>query len=144
MSLKNKIQFIKLIFLLILNVIIASPTIYYAKINSTIHFDCNRKMNLTINNQSLTYCYSTYSFKNQNHDMIILNNYLNLKYKITNDNKLVISNIEPSDTGFYSCSSSNCSDMNSDLIDYFLEVVGMHSLQVCFHLINIFNFLRSR
>jgi hypothetical protein len=63
------------------------------------------------------FCFSTYTFRNQLHPMIIINS--TLKYSAT-FGSLTINNIERTDAGFYACSST-CQNMRADSIDFYVQ-----------------------
>lgn len=81
---------------------------YYASIGSSQNLRC-------ISGGSY-WCYSTYTFRNVSHAMVMLNS--SMKYNVQGGS-LTINNIEATDAGFYGC-SSNCNQMRSDLIDFYL------------------------
>ena len=66
-------------------------------------------------------CFSTYTFQNITHPMIVLNT--TSKY-IVGTNSLTVNNVDASDAGFYAC-SSNCNQMNSDQMDFYLIPTSM-------------------
>lgn len=87
-----------------------TPQVYYANIGETVRLQCT-----TGGGQYV--CFSTYTFQNAYHSMVMLNS--SLKYQVTSG-AVTITNVQATDAGFYAC-SSNCDQMKSDQISYFLQ-----------------------
>jgi hypothetical protein len=85
----------------------AAPIVYYANIGQPITLQCSGPY----------VCFSTYSFQNRMHQMVMLNN--SRKYQITGG-MVTINNVQATDAGFYAC-SSNCYQMRLDQINYYLQ-----------------------
>lgn len=109
----NKIFDLKLTILslyLLQSTLALTPQVYYGNIGESVRLQCT-----TGGGQYV--CFSTYTFQNAYHSMVMLNN--SLKYQVTSGS-VTISNLQATDAGFYAC-SSNCDQMRSDQISYFLQ-----------------------
>ena len=84
-----------------------SPSVYYANVGETVRLQCNGPYA----------CFSTYTYQDNVHQMIMLNN--SLKYNVM-PGSITINNVQATDAGFYAC-SPNCDQMRSDSISYYLQ-----------------------
>ena len=99
--------------LLVLNIIFIvveckNRVTFYASIGSNAQLTCQSGGSYV--------CFSTYTFENTTHPMIILNT--TSKYTV-GMNSITINNVDATDAGFYAC-SSNCNQMNSAQMDFYL------------------------
>jgi len=86
-----------------------TPTTYYANVGETVRLQCV--------SGGGSACFSTYTFQNTPHQMVMLNN--SRKYQVEMS-AITINNVQATDAGFYAC-SSNCYQMKADQISYFLQ-----------------------
>ena len=87
---------------------------YYATIGSNAQLTCQSGGGPYI-------CFSTYTFENLTYPMIMINT--TSKYTV-GMNSITINNVDATDAGFYAC-SSNCNQMNSNLVDFYLMPMCM-------------------
>lgn len=92
----------------------------YAKLGENVNLRCKSPRYVDFVNR---FCYSTYTFKNKPHSMVIIPS--SFKYKIDQD-WLTIFNLQPSDAGFYAC-VRNCSSITAEGIDYYIHPIGKNS-----------------
>ncbi len=84
---------------------------YYASVGDTVRLQCSG---------GTYFCFSTYTFQNLTHPMVMLNS--SLKYSVQMGS-LTINNLQQTDAGYYAC-SSNCTLMRSDLINFYVHPLG--------------------
>ena len=89
----------------------------YAKLGENVNLRCKSPRYADFVNR---FCYSTYTFKNKPHSMVIIPG--SFKYKIDKD-WLTVYNLQPSDAGFYAC-VRNCSSITSEGIDYYVHPIS--------------------
>jgi len=107
-----------------------TPTTYFANVGETVRLQCM--------SGGGSACFSTYTFQNTPHQMVMLNN--SRKYQIEMS-AITINNVQATDAGFYAC-SSNCNQMKADQISYFLQ--PMSKLLVLNHLNTFKAFFNER
>jgi hypothetical protein len=110
----NLLKIILLLLKILLLVDCKNRVTYYVAIGDRVRLQC-------LSGGGQYFCFSTYTLQNVTHPMVMLNN--SMKYTIE-VGALTINNIETTDAGFYAC-SSNCYQMKSDNIDYYLAPMSM-------------------
>lgn len=98
-------------------IVLISLSITLSQAINSLYPNLGETLTLRCQQSGQYFCYSTYTFKNQLHPMIIINS--TLKYSTT-FGSLTINNIDRTDAGFYACSST-CTNMKADLIDFYVQ-----------------------
>jgi hypothetical protein len=113
MSVLKRKSLVLFLFLYV-NFVYSAPTVYYANVGETVSLPCN------VGGGQMA-CYSSYTLRDTVHSMVPLS--ASRKYQFQGS-RLMIQNVQPTDAGFYSC-STNCNQMKSDTISLYLQPMQM-------------------